>query len=257
MTSSQPLRYGSVPYLNARPLLEGLADEVGELTLTVPSCLAAQLANGELDVALAPVVAGFEQPNLVVVPAGAVVAHGAVGSVLLFSRQPPHQARRVALDASSRTSAALVRVLFRHHWHAEPTYIVRPPDPDLVHADADAVLLIGDPALQAQWDGPPPIDLGAAWAEFTGLPFVFAAWHARNAAVAEQARPALERAAAAGIAALSQIAADGARSLDRSVDDMDHYLRQHLSFSFGEREWEGLRRFGAYWHELLQRPRSV
>ena len=118
------LRIGSVPYLNARPLLEGL-DAVAPVRREVPSRLAGLLAAGALDVALTPVVEAFDHPEMSVVPGAAVTAHGPVESVLLFCRSEPGSARTVALDASSRTSADLVRVLpevrevygyFNNHW---------------------------------------------------------------------------------------------------------------------------------------------
>src|SRR5262245_50535631 len=212
------LRYASVPYLNAGPLLEGLADEVGPVRLEVPAVLVRLLAEGSVDVALAPIVAAFENPRLAVVDAGCIATHGAVGSVLLFAKKPPAEVRTVALDASSRTSVALTRVLFRHRWRAEPVFVPRDPDPDLRHLDADAALLIGDPALVARWEGPPPVDLGAEWRAMTGLPFVFAAWLARTPEFAARAEAPPRRALERGRHRLRELAADGAGRLGLSAD---------------------------------------
>ncbi len=242
------LRYGSVPYLNARPLLEGLEGDVGALRLEIPSRLAALLVSGDLDVALAPVVTAFEHSTLRIVPAGAVVAHGEVGSVFLFCRVPPQRARRVALDTASRTSGALVRVLFAHLWNATPEFVDGPSNPDLRGLDADAALLIGDPALRARWDGAAErLDLGAVWSDWTGLPFVFAAWLARDEEAAEVAYAPLDRAAALGREHLDRIATDGARELGLDHDAALTYLRHHLSFHFEDDEREGLERFRALW----------
>lgn len=242
-------RYGSVPYLNARPLLEGLAGEVGRVRLEVPGVLSRLLVAGELDVALAPVVVALDHPELVLAPAGAVVARGPVKSVLLFCRVPVEEAATVALDTSSRTSAALVRVLCAHRWGTRPRFVPRGPDPDLSGLEADAALLIGDPALCARWDGPPPLDLGSEWTEWTGLPFVFAAWFARDAAMAERVLPALGRAAQRGRAALDVIAHDGAARLGLEDAEAVRYLRDHLSFTFGDAERRGLERFAALWRD--------
>ncbi len=248
------LRLGSVPYLNARPLLEGLAEDVGAITFALPSELARLLRARVLDAALAPVVAAFDDPALVIVPAGAVVARGPVRSVLLFARRPVEDLRTIGLDTSSRTSAALVRVLCRHRWGTNPRFVPREPDPDVRRLRDDAALLIGDPALRAVWDGPPPVDLGAAWTEWTGLPFVFAAWLATDARAAERARPALERAAARGRERLDAIAADGARRLDLPHDDVLRYLRDHLSFRYGPDEAAGLERFRELWRATHHGP---
>jgi chorismate dehydratase len=240
------IRFASVPYLNAKPLLEGLESEVGPVALAVPAELTRRLAEGEVDVALAPVVAAFETPGLTIVDAGAIATKGAVGSVLLFSRVPPQEARVVALDESSRTSAALTRVLFRFRWNASPRFVPRPPDPDLLSLDADAALLIGDPALVARWAGPPPIDLGHEWCEWTGLPFVFAVWLARTPEIARDAAAPLRRAAERGARAIERIAASGAASvgLDRAAS-LD-YLTRRLSFALGDPERAAIARFREY-----------
>ncbi|MCE9635421.1 MAG: menaquinone biosynthesis protein [Planctomycetes bacterium] len=248
------LRYGSVPYLNARPLLDGLAAEVGPIRMAVPSELVKLLRAGEIDVAMAPVVAAFEDPSLCIVPGAAVAAHGPVESVLLFCRKPPVECAVVGLDTSSRTSAALVRVLFQDRWKTSPTFVPRAPDPDLTQLDADAALLIGDPALQARWVGPPPVDLAAEWNAWTGLPFVFAAWLARDAQSAAEAEGPLRRAAARGKRDLDELADDGARDLHLDVGRMRHYLHECLSFDFDATDRAGLERFRSHWAGLRDGP---
>jgi chorismate dehydratase len=245
-----PLRYGSVSYLNTAPLRDGLAAEVGPLRLEVPSRLVELLRAGELDVALAPVVATFEDASFVLVPAAAIAAHGPVESVLLFCRRPPAECRTVALDTSSRTSVDLVRVLFAHRWGTRPTYLRRDPDPDLRRAEADAVLLIGDPALLARWEGPPPVDLAEEWRAWTGLPFVFAAWVARTEEIARAAEPVLRRAAERGAAHLADIARRGARDLGLPEERLRRYLSESLRFGFGPGERAGLARFEELWRTL-------
>lgn len=245
--TSAGLRFASVPYLNARPLLDGLEAEVGPVRREVPARLVELLRAGEVDVALAPVVAGFEDPGLTIVPAAVIAARGPVESVLLFCREAPARCRTVGLDTSSRTSAALVRVLFRERWRASPQFVPRDPDPDLSRLALDAALLIGDPALQARWVGPPPVDLAEEWLAWTGLPFVFAAWHARTAEAARLAEAPLRRAAARGRADLDLLADDGARELHLDRTRMRHYLRECLDFEFGELERAGMETFRRFW----------
>jgi chorismate dehydratase len=244
------IRYASVPYLNAKPLLEGLEAEVGPVALAVPAELTRRLTAGQVDVALAPIVASFETPGLTIVEAGAIATKGAVGSVLLFSRVRPQEARVVALDESSRTSAALTRVLFRFRWKASPRFVTRPSDPDLTRLDADAALLIGDPAMVARWEGPPPIDLGHEWCEWTGLPFVFAAWLARTPEIARDAAAPLRRAAERGAAAIERIAATGATTVGLDGAASLDYLTRRLSFELGARERAAIERFRGYWAQL-------
>src|SRR5437667_11774699 len=112
---ANPIRIGAVNYLNTKPLicdLEMLAPE-GELVLDLPSRLADLLAQGQLDVALIPVIEYFRAGSYSVVPGLCIASRGPVLSVTLFSRVPWTSIRRVALDVGSRTSAALTRILLR------------------------------------------------------------------------------------------------------------------------------------------------
>jgi chorismate dehydratase len=107
------IRIGAVNYLNTKPLicdLEMLAPEA-DLVLDVPSCLADHLRDGQLDVALIPVIEYFRGGSYSIVPDIAIASRGPVLSVTLFSRVPWAGIRRVALDEGSRTSAALAQVL--------------------------------------------------------------------------------------------------------------------------------------------------
>jgi chorismate dehydratase len=141
-------------------------------------------------------------------------------------------------------------VLVRHRWNASPRFVPRGPDPDLSNLEADAALLIGDPALVARWDGPPPVDLGQEWADWTGLPFVFAVWVARTPQIALEVLGPLQRAADRGRRHLTQIARAGAASLGLSTSVAERYLHENLSFHFGDDERQGLERFRELWSSL-------
>src|SRR5436305_680121 len=147
----RPVRVGAVNYLNTKPLicdLESLAPDA-ELVLDVPSRLADLLAQGRLDVALIPVIEYFRAGDYSVVPGPCIASRGPVLSVTLFSRVPWAGVRRVALDAGSRTSAALAQVLLIRRHGVEAEVLPLPLDRDAEAADADAVLLIGDRAMRA------------------------------------------------------------------------------------------------------------
>src|SRR5229473_2011419 len=117
-----PVRIGAVNYLNTKPLicdLEELAPDI-ELLLDVPSRLADLLAEGRLDVALIPVIEYFRAGSYSIVPNIAIASRGPVLSVTLFSRVPWANIRRVALDAGSRSSAALAQILLRRRYGVQP-----------------------------------------------------------------------------------------------------------------------------------------
>jgi len=178
-----PVRIGAVNYLNTKPLicdLEQLAPQA-ELVLDVPSRLADLLAEGQLDVALIPVLSYFQAGCYSVVPNIAIASRGPVLSVTLFSRTPWTAIRRVALDAGSRTSAALTQILLGKRYGVAAEVTSLPLDGQAEDADADAVLLIGDRAMRACLPGfQYAFDLGQEWFDWTGLPFVYAVWAVRE-----------------------------------------------------------------------------
>src|SRR3954452_152502 len=176
------IRVGAVNYLNTKPLIHDLtriAPEA-ELVLDVPSRLADRLAAGELDVGLIPVIEYFRAGGYSIVPDISIATRGPVLSVTLFSRAPWQQIRSVALDAGSRTSAALTQVLLRKRYGVTPDVVPLALEQSAEDAGADAVLLIGDRAMRACLPGfAYAFDLGQEWYDWTGLPFVYAVWAVR------------------------------------------------------------------------------
>src|SRR5262245_9379605 len=181
------LRLGTVPYLNARPLVEGLPrDARVSLAQAVPSALAEQLRAGALDAALVSSVELFRAPPLRWVPGPAICSEGPVRSIRLFLRRPAERVRTLALDSSSLTAAVLAQLCLREFLGAgAPAVSSAAPGAPLASIDADAILRIGDPALATAPDGLQVLDLGEVWTAHTKLPFVYALWLVRPG-VAEQ-----------------------------------------------------------------------
>jgi chorismate dehydratase len=255
-----PIRIGAVSYLNTKPLihdLDRLAPQA-RLVLDLPSRLADLLAAGDLDVALIPVIEYFRAGSYSIVPDVAIAARGPVLSVTLFSRVPWTSVRRVALDVGSRTSAALTQVLFRRRHGVRPETVPLPLDGVAEEADADAVLLIGDRAMQACLPGfAHAWDLGREWFDWTGLPFVFALWAVRAGADLRGVDEALREAKRLGVAQAGAIAAREAPLLGLDAGFCRRYLSTLLHFDLGPREQAGLRRFYALACELDLAPRGV
>ncbi len=180
---SPKIRVGAVNYLNTKPLIENLtafAPNI-ELSLEVPSKLAEQLHDGDLDVALIPAIEYFRAGSYSIVPDIAIASRGPVLSVTLFSRVPWQRIRSVALDEGSRTSSALTQVLLKHRYQVDVAIQPLPLDADAERLDSDAVLLIGDRAMRACLPGfAHAYDLGQEWFDWTGLPFVYAVWAVRE-----------------------------------------------------------------------------
>jgi predicted solute-binding protein len=229
-------RIGSVPYLNARPLVEGLA---GQLVFDVPSRLADRFAAGELDAALLPVYEAVSHESALIADDMAIASRGEVFSVFLAHREPLAEVETVALDPASHTSNHLLQCLFAEFHGIEPRYVSAPVD------DAQARLLIGDPALAFRRahgdDGWHFLDLGAEWLRCTELPFVFACWVLReDVRNAEMLADALREVKRRGLAARPCIAAGF-----EDAAFVERYLTENIRFDLREGEKRGIALFAA------------
>ena len=247
-SASQTLRLGAVSYLNAEPLVYGLQDEVGfRLERDLPSRVAERLHAGEVDLGMIPSIE-YAFGDYAIVPGVAIGSRGPVRSVNLFHPGPVEAIRRVALDTSSRTSLALVKVLLHQRLGRDPEYLPMPPSlPDMLKA-ADAALLIGDPSFYFEGEVP-RLDLGEEWTARTGRPFVYAFWAGRPGVIGADGVAALQSAAAKGRAAVRDIAASYNGHPDRAALN-EAYLTGHIVYDLGEAELAGLCEFYARAHAI-------
>ena len=234
---------GRIPYLNTEPFF-GDDPVRAEARTATPRAMIDLVRGGQVDVAPLPVVAAFDHPDLFM-PVGdmGIATQADAKSVLLFSRLPPADlgGRRIGVIDDTATSARLLSVLLCRHFALGGYHFV-PLD-----APADAFLLIGDRALlQPPHDPryPHVTDLAAAWHEWTGLPFVFAAWMQRAGVAAASVADAvdyLDRQLATNLADLGALAA---RRPDCGLDAVAvrRYL-QTFEYRFGPRTWAAVDRF--------------
>lgn len=240
------MRIGAVNYLNSKPLIHGLdeATPKDRLLFDLPSRLADSLSAGRLDVALVPSVEWLRQPGHVIVSDACIACRGPVLSVKLYFRKPPREVRTLALDEGSRTSAALAQILLDELSGVRPEMEPLPIGCGMDQTKADAVLLIGDRAiLSADGDALETWDLGQKWVEWTGLPFVFAAWVARPDVETAELATRLAAARDCGVKHLREIAAAEAPLLGIDTGLALRYLRDNLHFKFGREEFAGLEQF--------------
>jgi chorismate dehydratase len=238
-------RVGAVSFLNARPLVWGLdRDPRFAIRYDLPSRCASLLHSGAIDVGLVPSVE-YLGDDYRIVPGVGVVSDGAVASVAIFTRVPIARVRSIALDTSSRTSVALVRVLCANHFDIAPEFVSAPPDLDAMLAQADAGLLIGEPALFAAHErlGAEKVDLGEAWKAMTGLPFVYAFWAGRPDALDADQTVRLQRARDEGRREIDAVAAAFFPDDPPRRQAATEYLRNHVLHVVGDREQAGLERF--------------
>ena len=194
------LRISAISFLNTAPLMwdfnQGKPPVPGqestihgplEVSYTVPSRCAEELAAGQADIGIIPAITYASIPDLVILPDAAIAATEAVRSILMVSRKPLDEVRTVAADTSSRTSVVLAEVLFRKYLGGPRKYEPMEPDLEAMLRQCDAALLIGDPALRVPLQAPGYLtfDLAQMWRHHTGLPFVFAFWAIRAAALKE------------------------------------------------------------------------
>ena len=236
---------GAVDYLNARPLVYGLElrNDLFTVRFDTPSKCAALLHEGSVDLGMIPSIEYLRGPSYRIVPGLAIASYGAVASVALFSTKPVDEIRSVALDSSSRTSTALLRILCVERFGLEPAFRPHPPEPAAMLRLCDAALIIGDPALFLDHEaaGLLKVDLGEQWTTMTGLPFIWAFWAGRPGAVSPDAIAALAAARDAGVAASDAVAAAYCGPEDAARGQA--YLRENVQYSVGEREEAGLRKY--------------
>lgn len=243
-------RICAVSYLNTVPLVWGLLhDETlrhgHELSFRLPAECAEALRNGTVDVGLVPAVELLRQP-LEALPGVGIAALGPVRSILLISRCPISEIRTLATDSSSRTSVMLSRIILEERYGVSPMLISRPPVLDDMLAEADAALIIGDPALRLEPNSlpyPQVIDLGAEWFELTGLPMVFAVWAARRGFASTALAQMFKHSYAYGAAHLEDIVRDSSAVHGVTPAVAREYLTRYIKFPLGPREMAGLNKF--------------
>ena len=254
------VRLGAVGYLNARPLTWALdrTPQRWRIRYDVPSVCAALLNAGDVDLGLVPSIDYLQAPDYRIVPGVAIGSRGPVASVALFTRGSIHAVRRIALDTSSRTSVALVKVLCHHRFGIEPEFVPHLPDLDAMTRGSDAALLIGDPALEADPAslGLTKIDLGEEWTAMTGLPFVYAAWTGRSGVITTEDVRALQEAQNEGVLRADAIAAEYGRGNATATARAASYLRDNVKYGLGPDEVRGLQMFLDYAADLKVAPRK-
>lgn len=269
----QKLRISIVEYLNTAPLVWGFAEGplAGryDLSFALPSQCAEQLRRGDVDVAIIPAIEYQRIPNLVALPGMAVAAKREVRSILVVSKKPINRVKTLALDTSSRSSAALVRILAAEHWHISPTFIDAKPDPTKMLDHADAALVIGDPALRIavkmdQLAGKAPsgerccqggdidempvpghesifvYDVAHEWQEMTGKPCVLAIWAGRAEALTHEVVADFLESKKYGLEHLTDISEGAALKLDLPPADLLRYLEYNINFDLDADNLDGL-----------------
>jgi chorismate dehydratase len=249
--NSNALKIGSVPYLNEKPLTrwfshtdEGRASGT-EVVYAVPSQLARMLEAGEIAAALVSSFEYFRTPGYVLAPGVSISGQGDIESVRAFAKVPWRKIESLALDTSSLTSSALLKILLAEQLDSYPAFLHAAPDLNSMLAQADACLLIGDKGMLASGEGLNVLDLGRAWRRLTGLPFVYAVWLGKPENMTPQLTDALATAKAWGLTQIDAIAAEEAVRIGTTVRQCRHYLTEIMDYNLDEEHQQALETFGA------------
>ncbi|HET9986779.1 MAG TPA: menaquinone biosynthesis protein [Longimicrobiales bacterium] len=180
------LRVGHIEYSNCFPVHALLLDRGApadiEVRTGVPSALNRELSAGAIDVAPSSSIEYARNADRYrVLPDFVIGSRGPVQSILLEADRSLDalDGAEVALPTASATSVVLLRALLELRLGVRPRYrwFDQALEPDPVGAGAAAALRIGDVALRRDFPrGRCVVDLGAAWMEWTRLPFAFAVW---------------------------------------------------------------------------------
>ncbi len=259
------LRISAISYLNTAPLMwdfeHGEAGAAFDISYTVPSRCAADLASGKADIGIIPSAAYVSIPQLVILPGVAIASRRPVRSILLVSKIPLEQVRSVALDTSSLTSVALTKTLFAKWWGGGRTFTPMAPNVEKMMKNHDAGLLIGDPALKVDRQRYLSYDLAEEWIRFTGKPFVFAFWAVRHEALSSASSSRglasiFQKSRDHGLetANLQHIVQQWAPRLGLSEAEVETYLTDNIHYELDAECLEGLRLFYRYAFECGAMP---
>ncbi len=261
---NRPFRLAASSYLNSAPLiwsfLNGPHRGRIDFVEAMPARCAELLADAAVEGALVPVIeyqripCGFLAPNV------CVGSRKEVLSVVLVSRNKRlENIRSVALDESSRTSATLVKVIFREFLQHEPEWTTRAPRLEEMLEKNDAALIIGDPGMTFRRQGLNVWDMANLWREHTGLGFVFAMWMVRDEVIERARMVDFAGARDEGVARIEEIVGDYQDKIPMRVDELRNYLTENIVFDVDESLENGLRLYFelAFKHRLIERVKPL
>jgi chorismate dehydratase len=230
------------------------------VTDAAPARCADLLAGGQVEAALVPIIEYQRMPDVKVVPDVCVGSQSVVRSVVLVSKyEDLKNVRRVALDTSSRTSQALVKIIFREFLDLEPQWESASPALAVMLERNDAALLIGDPAMKAPPPGLHVFDLASVWRRFTNTGFVFAMWMARAGAVELIKVVDFAGARDEGLEQIEAIISQYQSVIPLSREEIKEYLTKNITLQIDESLEKGMQLYFelAWKHGLIESNRQL
>lgn len=293
------LRISIVQYLNTAPLVWGFTNGPlrgkYDLSFTVPSQCAEDLRAARADVAIIPAIEYQRIPDLAILPDLSIASKKLVRSLLVVAKKPIQDVKSFALDRSSRSTQALTRILCSEYWKIAPEFFEAAPDLNAMLQQADAALLIGDPALRLSLEMEPyadrvadhgsqvaplvpplmgwmwnaekagvaspsgklfAFDMVEQWRAMTGLPAVLAVWAARKGIATPEVVADFQASREFGLSRFAEISSDAAGELELPAPALESYLRENIDFSLDEENRRGLELYFAHAAKLGLIPQA-
>jgi chorismate dehydratase len=208
-----------------------------------------------VEAALIPVIEYQRIPDISLIPDVCVGSKGNVRSVVLVTRvRDLREVGSVALDESSRTSAALMKIIFLEFLGTEPQWVTTAPNVDRMLKDNDAALIIGDPAMTFVRDGLRILDMAGLWREYTGLGFVFAVWAVRNKDLSRVASIDFAAARDEGLEQIEEILSHYEREIPLPRKELRDYITDDITFHIDQPMQQGMKLYFdlAFKHHLIE-----
>ena len=238
------IKISAVAYTNTKAFIYGLehSDIINkiDLSLDIPSDCASKVISGEVDMGLMPVAAIPFVPNAKIVANYCIGSDGAVNSVFIFSNVPIEEIKTLKLDAHSRTSNNLAKVLLKFYWKKDLDFTTDQA------VDTDALVLIGDRTFGRKDDFAFAYDMGEEWKKFTGLPFMYAAWVA-NKEISNEFKAEFNAALKFGLDHRQEVLKDLPQTKNFDLED---YLYHKLQFDATEERKQAMNLFLGYIEQL-------
>jgi predicted solute-binding protein len=228
-------------------MLHGPQRDLFDLDFAVPSLCADRIRADQDDIGIVPVIE-MRRQNLEMFRGTGIACRGPVRSILLISKVPFPDVRTLAVDSGSRSSVMLSRILLEKQFGASPAVLTRPPVLADMIEEADAALIIGDPALLLDpADLPfPALDLGQAWLEMTGLPMVFAVWAGPQGVVTPEREEAFRASCRYGLEHIDDIVAAEHTIRGITPELAREYLTRHIAFELDDNDYRGMELYLQY-----------
>jgi len=240
-----------VSYLNTKPLVYGLEKSLIKHSFTlqkdVPSICARRLLEDEVAVGIIPSIEyARAKGGLKIIPDLSIASREEVKSVELFFNKDIKNISTIAVDTSSRTSVALLKILLQEKYELAPEYKPMVPDLNTMLQEADAALIIGDKALHYQAEQPNKLDLASEWYDLTGLPFVFAFWAGTESGLSMEDVEAIHESYKLGAKNIDNISREFAKNQPYDWQFYADYLNTNISYQFSDEEKDAVLEFYRY-----------